>query len=156
MRDPRDAAKADPLILEFSRLLLAGLAVDAVRIDFAIMDAPGFFGKALADVIAMALDLPPHFQQRRAKLCRRYRRRCLPRSAEARRHYRFLDRGLTAFGAGDLAGLLLRLEPISVTKPSVELVAMSTAQREQDHRGNLLAGSCTPAPPSLSKCMPIC
>src|SRR5580693_1923792 len=144
MRDPGDPTKADPLIREFSRLLFAGLAVDAVRIDFAIVDAPGFFGKALADVIAMGLDPPPHFDQRRAKLCRRNRRRSLPRAAEAWRHHRFLHRGLTAFGARDLAGLLLRLEPVSVTKPPFELVAMSTAQREQDHRGNLLAGSCTP------------
>src|SRR5438046_447714 len=70
VRDPRDAAKADPLIREFARLLFAGLAVDAVRIDFAIVDAPGFFGEALADVIAVGLDLPPHFEQRRAKLRR--------------------------------------------------------------------------------------
>ena len=45
MRDPGDPAKADPLIREFSRFLFAGLAVDAVRIDLAVMDAPGFFGK---------------------------------------------------------------------------------------------------------------
>src|SRR5438067_399707 len=101
MRDPGDAAKADPLIREFSRLLFAGLAVDAVRIDFAIVNAPGFFGEALADVIAVGLDLPPHLDQRCAKLCRRDRWRSLLRSAEARRHYRFFDRGLTAFGAGD-------------------------------------------------------
>src|SRR5438477_11744635 len=81
----------------------------------------------------MVLDLPPHLQQRRAKLCRRDRRGDLPRATEARRHYRFLDRGLTAFGAGDLAGLLLRLEPVSVTKPPLQIVAMSTAQRKQDH-----------------------
>src|SRR5690349_9321416 len=132
LRDPGDAAKTDPLILEFSRLLFAGLAIDAVRIDFAVVNAPGFFGKALADVIAVGLDLSPHLEQRRAKLGRGDRRRCFFRSGEARRHHRFFDRGLTAFGASDLASLLLRLEPISVTKPSFELVAISTAQREQD------------------------
>src|SRR5437660_723075 len=109
MRDPGNPAKADPLIREFARLRFAGLAVDAVRIDFAIVDAPGFFGEALADVIAVALDLPPHFEQRRAKLRRGDRWRTLPRAGETWRHHRFLDRGLTAFGAGDLASLLLRL-----------------------------------------------
>src|SRR6266403_1731216 len=67
MRDPGDAAKADPLIFEFSRFLFAGLAVDAVRIDLAIVDAPGFFGKALADVMAVGLALRPHLRQRRRK-----------------------------------------------------------------------------------------
>src|SRR5438046_67806 len=96
-RDPGDAAKADPFIGEFSRLLFARLAVDAVRVDFAIMDTPGFFGKSVADVIAMGLDLLPNLTQRRAKLRRRDRRRGLSRAAEARRHHRFLDRSLTAF-----------------------------------------------------------
>src|SRR5580692_3953624 len=155
MRNPGNPAKADPLIFEFSRFLLAGLAVDAVRIDLAIVDAPGFFRKALADVIAVGLDLPPHFDQRGAELCRGDWRGDLPRSAEARRHYRFLDRGLTAFGAGDLAGLLLRLEPVSVTKPPFELVAMSTAQRKQDHLGQPPSRQLYTGPSGLSKCMPI-
>src|ERR1700758_1332253 len=89
VRNPGNPAKADSLIRELSRFLFAGFAINAVRIDFAIVDAPGFFRKALADVIAVGLDLPPHFDQRGAELCRRDRRGNLPRSAEARRHYRF-------------------------------------------------------------------
>src|SRR5689334_23653747 len=111
------------------------------------MDATGFFGKAVAHIVAVGLDLPTHLYQGRPKLCGRHRRRTLLRAADTRRHYRLLDRSLTAFGAGDLTRLLLRLESVPVTKPSFELVAFSTSQREQDHRANLLAGSCTPAGP---------
>src|SRR5439155_26746190 len=52
-RDPRDAAKADALIGEITRLVLARLAIDAVRIDLTVVDAAGLLGKAAADVIAI-------------------------------------------------------------------------------------------------------
>src|SRR5207247_7366752 len=115
-RDPRDAAEADALIGEIARLILARLAIDAVRIDLAVMDAAGLLGKPIADVIAIGLDLLPQLDQRRAELRRRDRRHCLARPSEARCHHRFLDRGTDAFGAPDLACCPLRPESVPATK----------------------------------------
>src|SRR5215831_15225471 len=140
-RDPRNAPKADPFICKFARLVLAGLAVNAVRVDLAIMDAAGLFGKTGADVIAIGLDLPAQLDQRGAKLCGRHRRNGLPGPAETGCHYRLLNRGIAAFGTGDFARLPLRLERVPVAKPALELVAVGTTQREQNHRDDLLGRS---------------
>ncbi len=40
--------------------------------------------------------------------------------------------------AGDLAGGMLRLEPVAVAKPCLEFMAVGAAQRKQDHRDDLL------------------
>src|SRR6516225_4427393 len=136
-RDPRNAAKADPLIAEFAGLVLTRFAIDAVRIDLAIVDAASLLGKAIADIIAVGLDLPAQLDQCCTELYGRHRRHRFARSAETRGHHRFFHRSVAAFGAGDLTGLLLRLEPVPVTKPPLEFVAASTAQREQDHRDDL-------------------
>src|SRR5215469_2283907 len=146
-RDPGNPAKADALVGQFPRILFAGLAIDAMRVDFTIMDPPGFLGKAVADVITMRLDLPTHLEQRRPEL-RRGDRRSFPRARQAWRHHRLFYRRIAAFRARNLAGLLLCLEAVPVTKPPLEFMAVRTAQREQDHRDNLLAGSCTPANPA--------
>src|SRR6266478_7358808 len=136
--DPRDAPKTDPLIGKFARLVLARLAVNAVRVDLTIMDSAGLFGKAGADVIAIGLDLPAQLDHRRAKLRRRDRGHGFPGSAETGCHYRLLNRGIAALGTGDVARLPLRLERVPVAKPALELVAAGATQREQDHRDDLL------------------
>src|SRR6202022_1911297 len=136
--DPRDAPKTDPLIGKFARLVLARLAVDAVRVDLTIMDAADLFGKAGADVIAIGLDLSAQLDQCGAKLRRRDRGHGFPGSAETGCHYCLLNRDIAAFGTGNVARLLLRLERVPVAKPALELVAVGTTQREQDHRDNLL------------------
>src|SRR5438445_13281606 len=136
-RDPGYAAKADPLIGQISRFFIGSLAIDAVRIDLTVVNTAGFFRKAIADVIAVGLDAAAHLDQRCAKLSGRNRRRGFPRAAETRSHYRLFDRSIAAIGAGNLAGLLLCFEPVAVTKPPLELMAVSTTQREQDHRHHL-------------------
>src|SRR5258708_3111223 len=143
--DPGDSAKADPLVGKLLRLPEGGLGVDAVRMDLAVVNPPRLLCKAVADIIAVRLHLPAHLDQSSAELGGGNRRSGFPRTGETRRHDGLLDRGVAAFRAGDLTGLLLRLEPVPVTKPRVELMAVSTAQREQDHRHHLLAGSCIPA-----------
>src|SRR5262249_58612942 len=127
----------DPFIGEFMRLVFARFAIDAVRIDLAIVDAASLLSKAVPDVIAIGLDLPAHLDQRRAELRRRHRRHCFARTPDTRGHHRLFHRGVAAFRARDLAGFLLRLEPIPVTEPALEFVAVSATQREQDHRDNL-------------------
>src|SRR5215472_7698875 len=89
-RDPGDAAKTDPLFAELARLVLAGLAINAVGIDLAVMDATRLLGKTIADIIAIRLDLPAQLDQSRPELRRRNRRQGLSRAAEARRHDRLL------------------------------------------------------------------
>jgi SAM-dependent methyltransferase len=51
-----------------------------------------------------------------------------------------LDLGFAAFGTGDLAGLLLRLESVAVTKPAFKVVATGATQRKQNHR--TISGPC--------------
>src|SRR5215472_7449701 len=138
-RDPGDAAKTDPLFAELARLVLAGLAINAVGIDLAVMDTTRLLGKTVADIIAIRLDLPAQLHQSRPELRWRNRRHGVPGAAEARGHDRLFDRSVAALGAGDLARLPLRFEPVPVAKPSLELVAVNTTQREQDHRDKLLA-----------------
>src|SRR5882724_9874497 len=144
-RDPVNSAKVDPLVGKLPRLLHGGFAVNAVRIDLAVVNAPRLLGKAVADIIAVRLHMPAHLDQSSAELGRGNRWSGFPRAGETRRHDGLLDRGAAAFGAGDLTSLLLCLEPVPVTKPRVEFMAVSTTQREQDHRHHLLAGSCIPA-----------
>src|SRR5438876_7276714 len=96
--NPGDSAKTDALISELARLLLAGLTVDAVRIDIAVMNAAGLVGEAAADIVTISLDLPAHLAQRRTELCGRDRRKIVPRAADPRRHHRLFDRGIAAFG----------------------------------------------------------
>src|SRR4029077_9613574 len=141
---PRDAPKADPLIGKFARLVLARLAIDAVRIDLTVMDAAGLFGKAGADVIAIGLDLPAQLDQCRAKLRRRDRGHGFPGSAAAGGHYCLINRGIAAFRTGDVTRLPLRLERVPVAKPALELVAAGATQRAQDHRDDLLGWSIYP------------
>ena len=57
----------------------------------------------------------------------------VPGAADARGHDRLFDRSVAALGAGDFARFPLRFEPVPVAKPSLELVAVNTTQREQDH-----------------------
>src|SRR5215469_1920724 len=142
-RNPGNPSKFDPLVGELPRFCFAGLAVNAMRVDLAVMNPARFLRKLSADVIAVDLDLAPHFEHRGTELRGRDRRGCLPRSAEPRRHDRLFDRGIAAFGASDLTRLLLRLEPVTVAKPALKLMALGTAQREQDHRHYLRTACCT-------------
>src|SRR6516165_1728224 len=133
-REPGDSAKTDPLIVKLAGFFVTGFAINAVRVDLAVVNAAGFLGKAVANVVAIRLDLPPHLPQRRAELCGGHRREGLSRASQTRCHYRLLDRSVTATRAGDLTRLLLHLEPVSVTKPPLELMTVSAPQREQDHQ----------------------
>ena len=101
------------------------------------MDAARLLGKALADVIAVGLDLAPHLRQRGAHLGRRDRR-LVARASDIGRHQRLLDLRIAAIRTGDLARLLLRLKPVAVAEPALEFMAGSASQREQDHRADLL------------------
>src|ERR1700732_3793626 len=67
-RHPGDAAKADPLIVQLPRFFDGGLAVDAVRIDLAVVNAAGLFRKTVSDIVAVGFDLPTHLDQRRTEL----------------------------------------------------------------------------------------
>ena len=67
-----------------------------------------------------------------------------------RRHQSLLDLGVAAFRAGDLAGLVLRLEALAIAEPGLEFVAGRAAQREQDHRANLLTRVSIPEPSALA------
>src|SRR5215471_9990887 len=142
-RNPGNPSKFDPLVGEFPRFCFAGLAVNATRVDLAVMNPARFLCKLSANVIAVDLDLAPHFEQGGTELRGRDRRGCFPRTAESRCHDRLFDRGIAAFGASDLTRLLLRLEPVTVAKPALELMPLGTAQREQDHRHYLRAACCT-------------
>src|SRR6516162_1266393 len=142
-RNPGNPSKFDPLVGELPRFCLGGLAVNAMRVDLAVMNPARFLRKLSADVIAVDLDLAPHFEHRGTELRGRDRRGCLPRTPEPRRQDRFFDRGIAAFGASDLTRLLLRVEPVTVAKPALELMSPGTAQREQDHRHYLRAVRCT-------------
>src|SRR6266851_3769828 len=62
--NPGDAAERDALIRQFARFFGARLAIDAVRIGFAVMNAARFLGEALADIIAIRLDLTAQLNQR--------------------------------------------------------------------------------------------
>ena len=82
--------------------------------------------------------LLPQLDKGSAQLCRRDWRPRLTRAADARRHRRLFDVTVAAFGTRDFAGLLLRLVSLAVAEPTFELMARSTAQREPDHRHDLL------------------
>src|ERR1700730_11624634 len=82
--DPGDAAELDAFLGKCLRFLATRLAIDAVRVGLAVMDAARLLGKALADIVAVFFDLPPHFHQGGAHLRRRYRRALAPRAAAVR------------------------------------------------------------------------
>src|SRR5207302_10519947 len=98
--DPGDAAELDALFGQRLRFVAARLAIDAVRIGLAVMDAARLLGKALADIIAVLFDLPAHFHQRGAHLRPRYRRALLARAGRMPRHPAPLDPGRAPFPAG--------------------------------------------------------
>src|ERR1700730_85324 len=154
--DPGDAAELDAFLGKCLRFLAAGLAIDAVRVGLAVMDAARLLGKALADIVAFLFDLPPHFHQGGAHLRRRYRQVSVARAADIRCHQRLLDLGVAAIRAGDLAGPGLCLEALAVAEPGLEFVAGRAAQREQDHRANLLTRLSIPEPSCLGTLSPEC
>src|SRR5439155_7311014 len=135
--DPRDAAELDAFLGQGLRFVVARFAIDAVRIDLAVMNAARLLGKALADVIAIGLDLAAHLRKRGEHLSRRDWR-LIARASDIGRHQRLLDLRIAAIRTGDLARLLLRLKPVAVAEPALEFMAGSASQREQDHRADLL------------------
>src|SRR4051794_7460512 len=68
--DPGNARDLDAFLGEFLRLGLARLAVDALGLGLAVVDAPRLVGKARADIVAIGLDMAAHRQQRGAQLGR--------------------------------------------------------------------------------------
>src|SRR3954451_19226046 len=127
-------AELDPLLGQLMRFLGSGFAIDGARIDLSVMDLARLLGEALADIVAIALDLAAEFDQCRTHLRRRERRDILVRPADIRRHQRLLDPVIAATRAGDLADLLLGLKGVAAAKPALEFVFGGAAQREPDHR----------------------
>src|SRR3954462_10979667 len=133
-RNPGDLAEFDALLGQFARFLGGRLAIDAARIDLAVMDFARLLGEALADIVAIRFDLTAQFEQGRAHLSRRQRRDVLVRTPDIRRHQRLFDPVIAAGRTGDLARLLLRIEGIAAAEPALEFVLGVATQREPDHR----------------------
>src|SRR5579863_2188950 len=108
------------------------------------MNLARFLGKALADIIAIGLDLTAQLDKRRAQLGGRQRRGLPARAPDPRRHQRLLDLRVAAIRAGDLARLLLGLEAVAIAEPALEFVARSAAQGKEDHREDLRMRLSTP------------
>src|SRR5260221_525429 len=141
---PGNAAEFDPFLGQRLRFLRRGLAIDPARIDFAVMDAPRLLGKALANIIAILLDLLTHRHQHRAHLHGGDRRPiALARAADIRRHRRLFDLGVAAMRTGNPVSLLLRLKRVAVAEPRLEPVIGRAAQGAQDHRIRLLICLCS-------------
>src|SRR5216683_8211644 len=120
-------------------LVLRGLAIDAARVGFTVVDLARLFGKALADVIAIGLDLGPQLAEFLPDLDRHGRhlgggcRGLLAALADARRHGSLGGFGIAAFGAGELAAGHLPVGGAAVTKPGLEDMALGAFDVEQDH-----------------------
>src|ERR1700680_4989536 len=148
--DPGGAAGLKAFLSKSLQFFATRRAIDAVRVGLTVMDATRLLGKALADIVAVLFDLPPHFHQGGAHLRRRYRQALVARAADIRCHPRLLHLGVAAIRASDLAGLVLCLEALAVADPGLEFMAGRAAQREQDHRANLLTRLSIPEPSALA------